>query len=192
MFSTKSFFNQFKEVEYESKRKNLYQGYSNYIILGAFSALTGALSMAGSSMMGSVANDPAVQDALAQAGSSVSTDELARMAMISGGMLLGMGILYLVVGILGVIFAKNTGKAKLLMVLGGIVAVLAIVSTVINIINGASMSGVFMDLAFIVLAGLYFLGAKLNNDDAKAEMAAAQAIETVEVEIIEDDQDEEK
>ena len=38
------------------------------IILGAFSALTGALSMAGSSMMGSVANDPAVQDALAQAG----------------------------------------------------------------------------------------------------------------------------
>lgn len=117
------------------------------IILGAFSALTGALSMAGSSMMGSVANDPAVQDALAQAGSSVSTDELARMA---------------------------------------------IVSTVINIINGASMSGVFMDLAFIVLAGLYFLGAKLNNDDAKAEMAAAQAIETVEVEIIEDDQDEEK
>ena len=62
----------------------------------------------------------------------------------------------------------------------------------INIINGASMSGVFMDLAFIVLAGLYFLGAKLNNDDAKAEMAAAQAIETVEVEIIEDDQDEEK
>ena len=162
------------------------------IILGAFSALTGALSMAGSSMMGSVANDPAVQDALAQAGSSVSTDELARMAMISGGMLLGMGILYLVVGILGVIFAKNTGKAKLLMVLGGIVAVLAIVSTVINIINGASMSGVFMDLAFIVLAGLYFLGAKLNNDDAKAEMAAAQAIETVDVEIIEDYQDEEK
>lgn len=165
------------------------------IILGAFSALTGALSMAGSSMMGSVANDPAVQDALAQAGSSVSTDELARMAMISGGMLLGMGILYLAVGILGVVFAKNTGKAKLLMVLGGIVAVLAIVSTVINIINGASMSGVFMDLAFIVLAGLYFLGAKLNNDDAKAEMAAAPAVETVEVveaEIVENDQDEEK
>lgn len=80
------------------------------IILGAFSALTGALSMAGSSMMGSVANDPAVQDALAQAGSSVSTDELARMAMISGGMLLGMGILYLAVGILGVVFAKVSCK----------------------------------------------------------------------------------
>ncbi|MPM73857.1 hypothetical protein SDC9_120842 [bioreactor metagenome] len=46
-----------------------------------------------------------------------------------------------------------------------------------------------------MLAGLYFLGAKLNNGDAKAEMAAAPAVETVEVveaEIVEDDQDEEK
>lgn len=162
------------------------------IILGAFSALTGALSMAGSSMMGSVANDPAVQDALAQAGTSASAEELARMAMISGAMLLGMGILYLVVGILGVVFAKNTAKAKILMVLGGIVAVLAIISTIVNIINGASMSGVIMDLAFIVLSGLYFLGAKLNNDDAKAETAAAQTAEVVEAEVIADDPDEEK
>ncbi|MEG0378693.1 MAG: hypothetical protein RR614_09480 [Eubacterium sp.] len=152
------------------------------IVLGAIFLLTGALSMLGSSMMGSVADDPTVQAALAQSGSTVSSDDLAKMAMISGTITLVLGIVCLAVGILGAAFSKRTDKAKLLMIISAILTAGFLANTIVNIVNNAGTVSVFMNLAQIIIAGLFFLGAKLNNDDAKAAQTEVLETEAVVIE----------
>lgn len=141
------------------------------IVLGALLLLTGTLTVLGSSMMGSVGDDPSVQAALAQSGAAISSDDLAKMAMIGGAITLGIGIAYLVVGILGAVFSKKINRAKLLMILGAVLTLVLLVNTIVSIVNGGATISVFLGLAQIIVAGLFFLGAKLNNDDAKSTNA---------------------
>ncbi|MDD3361394.1 MAG: hypothetical protein PHW34_06975 [Hespellia sp.] len=130
-----------------------------FIIIGAIAVVIYGMGLAGSGLMVGMSSNIAE-------GSSASQTTVAQggsLLMVMSGIGLIYGLVELIAGIMGVKNCRNREKAKSLMVIGSVLFILALISSIMSMVsNGFHVSGI-IGLAFgVLLPFLFILGAKQN------------------------------
>ena len=139
------------------------------IIGGAISTIVALIAIFGSAVINEVGAElgEAEAEIVSELGSNVAT-AIGSVLMTASIIWLVSAVLELVAGIIGCANANKPEKAVLCMVFGIIVAVIAIVSIVMSIINGAGIVDVIVSIiCSLVIPVLYIIGAIKNKESVK-------------------------
>lgn len=130
-----------------------------FIIIGAIAVVIYGMGLAGSGLMVGMSSNIAEGSSASQ----TTVEQGGSLLMVMSGIGLIYGLVELIAGIMGVKNCRNREKAKSLMVIGSVLFILALISSIMSMVsNGFHVSGI-IGLAFgVLLPFLFILGAKQN------------------------------
>ena len=130
-----------------------------FIIFGAIAVVIYGMALAGSGLMvgmsGNIADGSGASEATVAQGGS--------LLMVMSGISLVYGLVELIAGIMGVKNCRNRDKAGSLVVIGSVLLIFALVSTIMPMVSsGVQVSGIIRVAFGALLPVLYIYGAKQN------------------------------
>lgn len=132
-----------------------------FIIFGAIGVILFGLALAGSGLMVGMSDTIAEGSAATEA----TVTQGGSLIMVMSAVSLIYALVELIAGIMGVKNCRNREKAKSLMVIGSLLVIFSLVSSILSMTStGIQVSGIIGLVVGLILPIIFVLGAKQNME----------------------------